>query len=147
MKTVKDYILDIIDEKNKNHEILEEDTLEQGINQYIEDRNIEQNLARFINNEQLYTKIALLKVKHFKTFTFEMLVFYFMNYSIITELLMMKGDICYRRDHNIPITKQEALDLYHHSLTLAGKCKKLEYSYQTIDVHLKDIKNLLKITE
>lgn len=144
MKTFRDCILEIIDEKNVDNEYLEEDILMKGIDQYSNDRAINKNLEKFKHKENVYNKLLELKVKHFRTYTFDMLVFYFMNYAVITELIMMKGDICYRLDHDIEISHQERKELYQKALSLVGQCHRLEYSDQTMDVHLKQIKELLK---
>lgn len=147
MKTFRDCILEIIDEKNVDNEYIEEDILIKGIDEYNQAIGIDKNLEKFKDRENVYNKLLELKVKHFRTYTFEMLVFYFMNYSIITELIMMKGHICFQLDHDQEISKQERTELYHKALSLVGQCYKLEFSYQTIDVHLRDIKRLLEIAD
>ena len=152
MKTVKESTLEMIDIKNVNHEyIKEEKLLEKGIEQYLEDRSIEKNLEKYKDRPVLYSKMVKMKLKHFETCSFEMLMFYFVNYSIITELLMIKGQAelmsIEENTKHIPIDKDKAIQLYHAALQKVGECRLLEYEDKMIEQLLLEIRTKLKITE
>ena len=147
MKTVKESILDLIDMKNINNEYIEKEVLlEKGIEQYLKDRHIEEHLMKYKDKPSLYSKMVQMKLKTFETYSFKMLVFYFVNYSIIAELLMIKGQAEYMSIHQ-DIDKDKAKQLYCSALQKAGECLLLNYEDKMIEQLLLEIKVKLEITD